>query len=183
MALWDRETTSTEGCQWSLNSSSDMGHNTLLLKLTICFKTSLAMSHFTFALSQRISMQSQNSRDQSTSESFRGCRFCGLDEEWTQSPKLPDPLIHWERGLHYWCESLSGCGAPFLSIHTTNSFKPWREEAFDFKCPSFPPRVRHQGAESSLLICFLAAMGRNDQCVMGSTISMSDRFMMSAGLQ
>lgn len=28
------------------------------------------------------------------------------------------------------------------------------------KCPSLPPTVRRQGAESSLLICFRAAMGR-----------------------
>lgn len=85
---------STEGCHCSLNGVSDMGHNTLTLKLTICSKTSLAMSHFTFALTQWISMQSQNTKDQSTSGSHWSGRFCGLDEDWTQSPRLPDPLLH-----------------------------------------------------------------------------------------
>lgn len=60
---------STEDCQWSLNSSSAMGHNTLTLKLTICSQTLLAMIHFTFALTQWTSMLSQNNKDQSTSGS------------------------------------------------------------------------------------------------------------------
>ena len=65
---------------------------------------------------------------------------------------------------------VSGCDTVLPNICTSYSFKPWWAEAFDFKCPSFPLRVHHQGMVWSLLICFWAAVDWNDQSIMGSTI-------------
>ena len=137
------------------------------------------MSRFTFALTQRISMQSPNTEDQSTSGSRWSGRFCGLDEDWTQSPRLTYPLLHLrkkKKSLRMWHPS---------SQHPNRLFiQTFRErKRLISKCPSLPPIVRRQGAESSLLICFQAAMGRNDRPVMGSTISVSDCVMMCGGLR
>lgn len=90
--------------QCFLNSSSKMGHNNLILKLTICANTTMSMSHFTFAVTQRISKQSQNTEDQSTSGSHWSGRFCGLDEEWTQF--LTSRSASGKGNLHYWREHL-----------------------------------------------------------------------------
>ena len=54
----------------------------------------MAMSHFTFALAQWISMRSQNREDQSTSgDRQKWFVFWGSKKDWTQSPRLPGPEL------------------------------------------------------------------------------------------
>lgn len=121
---WNWQTVSTQSCQCFESTSSDMGHNNLILKLTISCETLLAMSYFTFALTPWMSVQSQNSKDQSTCGSHWRGRFCGLNVDCT----VHGPQSHGGRNLHRWHKSLRiwhpPLSLPLPNILTGYSFQP-----------------------------------------------------------